>query len=630
MNKIFKRILTLMLVAVMLLSSCAVEDPSDVTDIGNSSENSSETEKPTEKPTEDVEEGGLTEALPKPKYFTVKYTNTENGRIDGELEQQVERGTSSKVVRAIADEGYVFAGWSDGYTIPTRIEEDVRGDISVSPKFVSSDYEFSVTYEVVKNGTRVESITLKAKATDVVKFTPTTPPLAYTHSDWSDGNEEPERTDTLFSDGKVFTIELVPATFEVPVLEIYTETGRGIESKVEYQNCSVSLSNTDAEDCFEDVKAQIRGRGNSSWTYPKKGFKLKFENKRSMLGSDYKVKNWVFISNYGDKSLIRNMIAYDMSDAFTGLKFTTMHEFIDVYLNGEYYGLFLLCDRIDENEGRLDIETGVLEDPSQMGYIIEIGMTDPKGIGIDGIKMSRDKGRGYYISYPDVEDPLFDPDVHLKYIGDYLDQCLKALSDQDWERICELIDIDSFVDYYILQELFMNKDCFWRSVHFYKEPGGKLYAGPAWDFDQGLGNVSDLFGLGAYDTTPDIDINFVDNQYSSGKTAGSLWIAAANTWFRRLLRNSEFKELVAEHLFKYRPVIEDILERTVTDGSNPNSYYSLYGKAMERNFERWKIMGVSVWPNTPLLVKTTTVTGQIDYVHDWIAERYRILCEWYA
>ena len=83
MNKIFKRILTLMLVAVMLLSSCAAEDPSDVTDIGNSSENSSETEKPTEKPTEDVEEGGLTEALPKPKYFTVKYTNTENGHIDG-------------------------------------------------------------------------------------------------------------------------------------------------------------------------------------------------------------------------------------------------------------------------------------------------------------------------------------------------------------------------------------------------------------------------------------------------------------------------------------------------------------------------------------------------------------------
>jgi hypothetical protein len=289
----------------------------------------------------------------------------------------------------------------------------------------------------------------------------------------------------------------------------------------------------------------------------------------------------------------------------------------------------MMCDRIDENEGRLNIETGVLDDPSQMGYIIEIGMTDRLGTGKDGWSEDRDKNRSYSISYPDIDDPNFKYDVHMKYIEDYFDQCLAALSDKNWEKICELMDIDSFVDYYILQELFMNKDCFWRSVHFHKKPNGKLYAGPAWDFDQTIGNANDLFGLGQYDATPDCDINFTDNQHNSGKQAGSLWIADANTWYRRLLRNEEFVALVQKRLREVQPIVEELLALTTTDGSNPNAYYTRYNKAMERNFKRWTIMGQPIWPNTPILREIDTVKGQIDYVNDWLGKRYVVLCNWY-
>ena len=175
----------------------------------------------------------------------------------------------------------------------------------------------------------------------------------------------------------------------------------------------------------------------------------------------------------------------------------------------------------------------------------------------------------------------------------------------------------------------MNKDCFWRSVHFYKKPNGKLYAGPAWDFDQTIGNVNDFFGLGVHDATPDCDINFVDNQYNSGKQAGSLWIAAANTWYRRLLRNEEFVKLVQQRLREVKPIVEELLALTTTDGSNPNAYYTRYEKAMERNFKRWPIMGQQIWPNTPRLREIDTVKGQIDYVNDWLAKRYIVLCNWY-
>jgi spore coat protein CotH len=578
----------------------------------------------------DEPEGTLKDFEAEPVYYSLVYENGENGKLIGELEQSVLAGTDGKQIRAMPSKGYVFVGWSDGDTSQTRIDKSVYADIKVKPIFVKSGTKFTVNYELRKDGEVIETVKLEGKAGKEVTYTPPDAPFAYPY-EWSDGTLGPKHVAGYLSKGETIVVSMVPRSLnEVPTIEIFTEDGTGITSKHEYKNCTVTLSNAESDENFENLTAQIRGRGNSSWNaYPKKGFKLKFDKKQSMLGSDYALKNWVFISNHGDKSLVRNMIAYDMSAKLSGLEFTTMHEYIDVYLDGEYYGLFMMCDRIDENEGRLNIETGVLDDPSQMGYIIEIGMTDRLGTGKDGWAEDRDKNRSYSISYPDIDDPNFKYDVHMAYIEDYFDQCLAALSDKNWEKICELMDIDSFVDYYILQELFMNKDCFWRSVHFHKKPNGKLYAGPAWDFDQTIGNANDLFGLGQYDATPDCDINFTDNQHNSGKQAGSLWIADANTWYRRLLRNEEFVALVQKRLREVQPIVEELLALTTTDGSNPNAYYTRYSKAMERNFKRWTIMGQPIWPNTPILREIDTVKGQIDYVNDWLGKRYVVLCNWY-
>jgi hypothetical protein len=574
--------------------------------------------------------GTLNDFEAEPKYYSLIYENSENGKLIGELEQTVLAGENGKRVIASANKGYVFVGWSDGEYGATRTDKNVYADVKVHPIFVKSGTAFTVKYEARMDGKVLDTATLSGKAGKTVEYIPPNAPFAYTY-EWSDGTVGAKHNAGYLSKGETIVVEIVPRSLNsVPTIEIYTEDGSGITSKHDYKTCRVTLSNAKDGENFENITAQIRGRGNSSWNaHPKKSFKLKFDKKQSMLGSNYSLKNWVFIANHGDKSLIRNMMAYDMSMAMSGMEFTTMHEFIDVYLDGEYYGLFLLCDRIDENEGRLNIETPISRDPSTMGYIVEIGMTDKQGNGIDTIPMERDKDRGYSVSYPDVDDPAFDPDVHLKYIGDYIDQSLAALEAKDWDKICELIDINSFVDYYILQEMFMNKDCFWRSVHFYKKPGGKLYAGPAWDFDQTIGNANDLFGLGQYDATPDCDINFVDKQFNSGKQAGSLWIAAANTWYRGLLRNEEFVALVQKRLRECEPIIKELLELTKTDGSNPNAYFTLYESAMERNFQRWHIMGHSIWPNTPILREIDTVKGQIDYVNDWFAKRYKVLCDWY-
>ena len=484
-NKLLNRILAFALAALMLLA-CSCD--AGVPDVTETDADQDATEMPTEKPTEKSDEkpteptdeennGGLEEAVPEEKYYNVVYNSAENGKIEGELTQKVKRGEPAEKVTAVANTGYIFVKWSDGCVYATRRDNAVYEEINVFPIFVSIDYEFTVTYQICRNGAVREEIVKTAKAGETVEFTPAVPQLAYIYGEWSDGVATPERIDGVSADGKTFTLSCDPLSLnDVPSIEIDTEDGGGVTSKYDYKTCTVSVSNAPEGENFENVSALIRGRGNSSWSYPKKGFKLKFDKKQSMLGSDYEVKNWVFISNYGDKSLIRNMIGYDMSAAMSGLEFTVMHEFIDVYIDGKYEGLYMMCDRIDEKEGRLGLDAPISEDPAEMGYIIEIGMTDRQGSGKDSFSASRDKNRSYSVSFPDPDDPNFKADVHLEYIKNYVDKCLAALSAQDWDLICELIDVDSFIDYYIIQELYMNKDCFWRSVHFYKKPGGKLYA----------------------------------------------------------------------------------------------------------------------------------------------------------
>ena len=344
-----------------------------------------------------------------------------------------------------------------------------------------------------------------------------------------------------------------------------------------------------------------------------------------MLGSSYKSRNWNFISNHADKSFIRNMIAYDMSAAFDGMGYTTTHEYIDVYIDNKYYGFFMMCDDIDVGKGRIDYDKSFHEDPAQMAFLLEVGGNHSHAYDERCFRISRDYNRVCCIKFPDYEDPAYDPDVHLAYIRDYIDQCFVAIGEGDWEKMCELMDMDSFIDHYIIQEVFANKDAFWCSIFFYKEPNGKLYAGPVWDFDQGAGCVPDYFGAGHKDVRPDADIDYANS--SVRKTAGTPWVACVNTWYRRLFRVEEFMDMFCNRLYEVGPIIKEVLKKA--DPENPQGYYAIYHEAMERNFERWDIMGTAFFPSTPAIQAIMTVPGQMDYMREWLIERYYVLCDHY-
>jgi hypothetical protein len=658
MKMFIKRLLALFVLSVMLLLplvSC-VDEIADAQDSDKSSETvdteadatstdgAKESDKATEPENngelnngnnnndnkdenEENENGNMGEFIPETVYCTISYVTDDKGTIEGEATQKVERGKNTSPVKAVPNDGYVFAGWSDGSQSNVHSISNIINDITVSPIFVSAENTYTVRYEAYMGGKLIDWVELVAPVSETVTYKAPNAPLAYTHGKWSDGREGQERVDNLFSDNTTYVIDIEPLSLSgVPTIEIITENGVGIAANKSFNPCTVTLSNLDEEGCFEGLSAQIRGRGKSSWTaHAKKGFKLKFDEQVRMLGSSYKSRNWNFISNHADKSFIRNMIAYDMSAAFGGMGYTTMHKYIDVYIDNEYYGFFMLCDDIDVGKGRIDYDKNIYEDPSQMAFLLEVGGNHSHAYGTQCFKISRDYSRTCCVKFPDFEDPAYDPEVHLAYISNYLDECLLAMSNQDWEKVCELIDVDSFIDHYIVQEVFANKDAFWCSIYFYKEPNGKLYAGPVWDFDQGAGCVPDYFGAGHYDVRPDADINYVDS--SVRKTAGTPWVASVNTWYRRLFRNEEFVELFQARLKEVGPVIMEVLEKA--DPENPEGYYMQYSQAMERNFERWDIMGTAFFPSTPAIQKLMTVPEQMDYMRQWIEERYYVLCDHY-
>lgn len=154
---------------------------------------------------------------------------------------------------------------------------------------------------------------------------------------------------------------------ELPVLEINTEDEKLPVDKVNYVNSSFKMYNTEDDDEYglevtmkqeygADNSVGIRLRGNSTMKYSKKPYRIKFDEKQSFFGSA-KNKNWVLLADYLDPSLIKNYSALTLAKVFNNMPWNSFGTHVNLYLNGEYKGIYLLCDQLDEKSGRLDLET---------------------------------------------------------------------------------------------------------------------------------------------------------------------------------------------------------------------------------------------------------------------------------
>lgn len=226
-----------------------------------------------------------------------------------------------------------------------------------------------------------------------------------------------------------------------------------------------------------DMTTGIRGRGNSTWAYPKKPYALKLDSKSKVLGMR-EHKRWVLLANWMDRTLLRNAVSFRLSE-MTALDYTPRGQFVELILNGEHMGNYYLCEHIKVDENRVNIDE-LDSSETDGGYLMELD------IYYDEINKFMSKHRNFPYMFKDPDEVSAS---QFGFLQDYVNNLEDALYDdlrfekRDYQ---EYIDVDSFIEWWFVMELSNNwEPCHPKSVYMHKDKGGKLTMGPVWDFDWG-------------------------------------------------------------------------------------------------------------------------------------------------
>jgi hypothetical protein len=382
----------------------------------------------------------------------------------------------------------------------------------------------------------------------------------------------------------------------IPEIHIVTDHQMPIDSKDTMVNARLTLYDFDEFNqqipIIENAGLQIRLRGNSTLFMPKKSYKIKFDVKQYFL-SDYKEYDWVLLANFADQTLLRNGLAYQMANDLE-MEFAPMVQYVDVYINGEYQGNYLLTDQVEITNDRLnidennpDIETGYLIEFDKRLYDMGLEASDENFFLIDGIP--------FVIKSPDIKDDHYSHE-HYLYIENYMMDVFDTLKDMG--NYHHLIDQDSFIDWFIVNELFKNVDSGYSSVFYYKDIDGLLKMGPVWDFDLSSGNYGHL----------QEDLRGPEGWYTSRQDK--------NILFYYLMQYDDFRQALKE---RWNEVYEDVILKTI------ESVYLLadsMAKSRYDNFKLWEIIGLyQDWFIAPEILERDTYFDQVEFLRDFLSAR---------
>jgi hypothetical protein len=365
-----------------------------------------------------------------------------------------------------------------------------------------------------------------------------------------------------------------------------------------------------------DGEMGIELRGQSSQSFPKKGYGIELRNAAgadssvSLLGMPEE-SDWVLSAPYSDKSMLRNAITYQLGRELGSWQ--PRFRFCEVYLNGSYNGVYMLIEKIKRGADRVDINKlkpdEISGDNLTGGYIVKVDKIED--LASDEYFYSHPS-----ISYPNAFDyaftyvtPKYDEIVteQKSYIQNYIQTLQDALNGSSFKDTVngfrKYMDLNSFVDFQIINELANNVDGYRFSTFFYKQKdsdGGKLFAGPLWDFDLCYGNVD-------YDASNLATDQWLYTRYGTNGNWSMHW------WFR-LMEDPDYN-----HAFSNRwKALRAGPFNTDSIMADLDTHIQYLGEAINRNFTRWPILGVYVWPN---YFVGTTYQEEIDYLKTWITSR---------
>ena len=395
------------------------------------------------------------------------------------------------------------------------------------------------------------------------------------------------------------------AAHAVAVMDITTENGAPIKGKEkeDYVNCTISIDHPDDKWDYEGT-GRIRGRGNSTWLwYDKKPYRIKLDEKASIVGLAAE-KDWVLLANFRDPTHMMNTFVFELGHVM-GLPYTNHSRYMEVNLNGEYIGLYQLTEQIEQGKNRvavddvegvliaLDVDDGPEESRNSKDnfwsevYQMPVCVKFPEDIDVTGIKKD----------FAQLESAI---------LSIRQNKGKPAAIKAGMDKVRELLDVQSFIDFLIIQELIYNVELAApRSMYMHKDKGGKWVMGPLWDFDAGFdfdwGTMTD--GHHFFESYKEYVLGPDPIHHS-----GAYWVPE---FFTDIFRSDEFCE---EFIARWEE-ISPLIMTEVWD--NTEKYITAAEDAMVRNSQRWPIYFPSdSWPQQEISFATEIVN-----MYSWLSYR---------
>lgn len=365
--------------------------------------------------------------------------------------------------------------------------------------------------------------------------------------------------------------------------------------------------------------AGIEIRGSSSQMFPKKTYGLELwtpaNTDTSLSLIDLPAESdWILNANYSDKTLLRNTLAYNFARKMGN--YSSRTRYCELVINGTYMGIYILMEKIKRDANRVDIGKLTVNDNTGPdvtgGYIIKIDKTTGSGgssflSSYPPLASGAGQTINYLYEYP--ADDVITP-AQQTYIQNYVDSFENTLASPSFNDpingYTKYIDELSFIDLFLINEVTKNVDGYRISTYLHKKKitdGGKLYAGPVWDYDIAFRNANYCEGE-----------LYTGWAYEFGNICGNdSW--QIPFWWPRFLQDSNYTALLKCRWLELRGTIfNNTYINNYTDSVN-----NLLAAAQVRNFETWPILGAYVWPNPNPIA--TSYSGEITNLKTWLQNR---------
>ena len=356
-----------------------------------------------------------------------------------------------------------------------------------------------------------------------------------------------------------------------------------------------------------DGKITIEKRGNSSQDQEKPPYRFETvdnnaENNNVQLLGFPEENDWILYAPWSDKSLLRNVLIYSLSNEMG--RYAPRSKFVELYLNDEYRGVYVLMEKIKRDKNRVAISVLNPDENSgdnvTGGYILKFDWAET-GDNNGGFYSLIDEMR-YNYHYPKADEISTQQKDYIQTFINSYENVMNSNNYNTENGYSKFIDVESFIDFIILQEISRNVDAYGLSSYVYKDKesiNNKLTAGPIWDFNHGFGNC-DYYKAWETDGW---NISYIYDDMDQRAF-----------WWLKLWDEENFKGMVKD---RYNELRLSVLS-TNNVNSKIDEYVSTLGNSVNRNFTKWPILGEYIWPNYQVF---DTHQEEIVYLKSWINNR---------